>query len=182
MPTTPKPVCQPQRSAMTPPSTTPSTEPIRPAARKAPRTVLRMRIREHAREQCHADRAVGCFADADDRTRDEQVAVAVGERAGDRRQAPDQRHQEDALDAAPAIGEQRKRDRADRNGDGYDRHEPAELAVRKRPVFLEMREHRHDDLAIDVIDDHQRKHDRENRPRIATWRQSVLGRVVLVGV
>ena len=134
--------------------------------------------REQRREQRGADGAVGGFAQADDAARGQQLRVASRERAGDRREAPDQRHQEDALDAAPAVGEQRQRNGAERDGDRDDRDERAELAVRQVPLRLEVREHRHDDLAVDVVDDHQREQDREHRPRVAARRRALVRGVV----
>ena len=177
MPTAPKPACQPQRSAMKPPSTTPSTDPIMPAARKAPSTVLRIRAGNRL-----ASRAAPTvpYAASPTPTRARapiRLPVAGGERARDRRETPDQRHQEDALDAAPPVGEQRQRNRAQRDGDRDDRDERAQLAVRKVPLRLEVREHRHHDLAVDVVDDHQREQDREHRPRVTTRCRTVVRRV-----
>ena len=122
-PTAPKPACQPQRSAMTPPSTTPSTEPRMPGREECAEHRAAHAHGKQRREQRGADGAVGGFAEADDAARGEQLRVASRERAGDRREAPDQRHQEDALDAAPPIGEQRQRHGAERDGDRDDRDE-----------------------------------------------------------
>ena len=128
--------------------------------------MLRIRGRKEGREQRRADRAVGGLAQSDDAARAQQVPVARRERARDGRQAPDKRHEENALDPAPPVGEERQRNCAERDGDRDDRDEPAQLAVGERPLRLEMRKHRHHDLAIDVIDDHQREQDREYGPRV----------------
>jgi hypothetical protein len=135
--------------------------------------------REHRSEQRHARRAVGGFAKPDDAARDKEVTVVLGVRTGDRRNAPDERHQEDALDAAPAVGEQRQRDGSERNHDRHDRDETSQLAIRKRPLRLEVRKHRDDDLAVDAVDDHQREHNRKHRPRIPPRWEAVLQRVVI---
>jgi hypothetical protein len=38
------------------------------------------------------------------------------------------------------------------------------LRIAQAPFGLEVGEHRHHDLTVDVVDDHQREEDREDRP------------------
>ena len=133
--------------------------------------------RKQAREQGGAHGAVRRLAHADQGTRADQMSVAGGERARDRRETPDQCHQEHALDAAPPVGEQRQRNRTHRDGDRDDRDERAQLAVRKVPLRLQVREHRHHHLAVDIVDDHQREQDCEYGPRVTAWCRTVVRRV-----
>ena len=56
--------------------------------------------------------------------------------------------------------------------------ERAQLPIRQIPLRLEMGEHRDHDLPVDVVDDHQREDDREDRPRIAARRRTMVGGVV----
>ena len=138
---------------------------------------------EHGAAQCAAERCWRAMPRPPSRTRPRRGrrgrarragGVVAGERAGDGREAPHQRHEHDALDAAPAVREQRQRHGAERDRDRDDGDQAAELAVGQAPLRLEVREHRHDDLAVDVVDDHQRDQDREDPPRIAARRKRVL--------
>ena len=148
-----------------------------PAARKAPSTVLRIRAGKRLASKA-APTVPYAASPTPTRARAPiRLPVARGERARDRREAPDQRHQEYALDAAPPVGEQRQRNRTQRDGDRHDGDERAQLAVREIPLRLQVREHRHHDLAVDVIDDHQREQDREHRPRVTARRRTVVRRV-----
>ncbi len=125
-----------------------------------------------------ADRSVRSFTQADDAARTDQLRIASGECGRDRREAPDERHEENALDPAPPVGQQRQRHRPQRDGDRDDGNKGAQLTVRQVPLRLEVREHGHDNLAVDIVHDHQREDDREHRPGVTSRRRTMVRRVV----
>ena len=177
MPTAPNPACQPQRCGDVAAEHDAQHRSDHPGRKEGAEHGAAHPRRKQARKQSGAHGAVRRLAHADHGARGQQMPVARRKRASDRREAPDQRHQEYALDAAPPVSEQRQRNRAERDGDRDDRDERAQLAVRKIPLRLEVRKHRHHDLAVDVVDDHQREQDREHRPRVTTRRRTMVRRV-----
>jgi hypothetical protein len=112
MPTAPKPACQLQRSAMTAAEHHAQHRSQDAGEEEGAEHGAAHAHREEGGEQRRPYRAVGGLAEADDGARTEELGVARGQGAGDGREAPHQRHQEDALDAAPAVGEQRQRNGA----------------------------------------------------------------------
>ena len=135
--------------------------------------------RKQAGEQRHADGAVGGFAQADDAARAHQLRVASGERA-----AP--------IVARLQTSAMRKMlfTRLHRSASSDSGTAPSATVIetietsapswpiRQVPLRLEVREHRDHDLAVDVVDDHQREHDREDRPGVAARRRPALPGVV----
>ncbi len=139
--------------------------------------------REMAGDQRRADRAVAGLAEADDRAQRQQRAVATGPHARDRGQAPERRHHDDALDAAGAVGDQRHRQSAQCDRDRHHRHQGAELLVGQIPLGLDEGEQRDDDLAVDIVEDHQRQRHRAGKPGRAGAEQVVVfARAALQGM
>ena len=143
----------------------PSTEPNMPPAMKAPVSVARRRAREDTQDDRDADAAVGRLADAHEETRREHLFVALRETARERGEAPQQRHDGQAVDAAPAIGEQRQREGQHSDHQRDDAAQRAELSVAQVPFRLEQREHGIEHLSRHVVGQQQGEREREHDPR-----------------
>ncbi|MNP09818.1 hypothetical protein D3C76_1019380 [compost metagenome] len=104
-------------------------------------------FRKHRNHHRDADTAVGGFADADHEPRDEHLLIVLRQRATQRGQAPQHRHQRQALDPAKAVSHQRQRKCQQANHQRDNATEQAKLPVAQGPFALEQREHRVQHLA-----------------------------------
>ena len=130
-----------------------------------------------------AHRSITGFAETDHGAGTEQRAVATRPHARHGRDAPHRGHCHDALHAADTVGEERYRQRTESHRDGHHRHEGAELLVREVPFGLQVGEQGYDDLAIDIVEDHQRQRHPERKPGLAAAEQiAVLRRRLLDGI
>ena len=133
------------------------------------------RRREHAGEQRAARRAVARLAETDDGPRGEELAVGARQAAGDGGETPHRRHDGDAFDPAPTVGQQRDGKSEHGDGDRHGRGQRPQLLVAQAPFGLERREHRHHDLPVHEVEDHQQERHDEGEPRLPPRHRPVLG-------
>ena len=93
--------------------------------------------REDGEDNGQADTAVCGLTDADEKAGDNQLAVTGREGGRGGRHAPDNRHEEDRADPAPAVGQQRQRHGQEADGERDDARQRTELGVAERPLGLE---------------------------------------------
>ena len=121
--------------------------------------------REDRQDDGQADAAVGGLTDPDEDPGQHQLLVVGRERRAEGGQAPDRGHQDDRLDPAPAVAEQRQGDGQHGDGQRDDADEPAELRVGQRPFQLEEGEDGGQDLPGHVVRQEQCEGEGEDDPR-----------------
>ncbi|MNT13371.1 hypothetical protein D3C72_1483400 [compost metagenome] len=122
--------------------------------------------REYRQHHGNADAAVGRLADAHAQACDKHLAEAVRQRAAQRRQAPQRCHQHQAPDPAPAVCQDRQRERQQADHQRHDAAQRTQLGVTQRPLGLQQREYRVQYLAGHVVRQQQAKAQGKDDPAV----------------
>ncbi|MNS48320.1 hypothetical protein D3C72_808870 [compost metagenome] len=106
---------------------------------------------EYRQHHGNAHAAIGSFADSHAQPGDEHFAEVRRHCTAECSEAPQAGHQHEALDPAPAVGEDRQRQCQDPHHQRNNAAERAQFRISQRPFVLQQRKYRIEHLARHVV-------------------------------
>ncbi len=122
--------------------------------------------RKHTEDHGDTHAAVRRFTDTDQEPGAQHLFVGLSDCAQQRRDTPQHRHQDQALDAAPAVREQRQRERQQPDHQCHHAAQGGEVRIGEIPVRFQNREDCTEHLPRHVVREQKTESQGENDPRV----------------